>query len=212
MRTHRPPPHSMQLNHHSFLVPADDWPDSSDTEREVPTGQPHRPNTITRVNRLHTIHKSEGMSKRLAQEFANLLLILGEEERRKPREERGSLYHTRRRDHPLVSDDDGLKTTCMSKAQATHVLLSVAMSSDGCSKSEGACHRELAQAGVLALQSPPIWADRPTPVVDEMINPACTWHGPLVRERNDRLPSHDKKLHYSRMRNGPFGKRLLTGQ
>jgi len=66
------------------------------------------------------------------------------------------------------------------------------MSSDGCSESKAACHRELAQAGVLAIQSPPIWADRPTPVIDEMINPVCKWHGPLVRERNDRLPTHDK--------------------
>ena len=95
MRTSRPPPSSIQLNHHSFLVPAEDWPDSSDTEKEVPTGQPHRPRTITRVNRLRTIHKSEGMSKQLAQEFANLILILGEEERRKPLGRKGGRYTIR---------------------------------------------------------------------------------------------------------------------
>ena len=144
------------------------------------------------MERLRSIHNSKGMSRQLAQEFANLLLILEEKERQQPREKRGSLSHDRHKNRPLISDDDNLKGPHMSKAQATHALLAVAMSSTGCRKSDATCRRELAQAGALALQSPPIWADRPTPVVDEMINPACTWHGPLVRERNDRLPSHDK--------------------
>ena len=96
----------MQLNHHSFLVPADDWPDSSDNEEEVREDQLHHTrNAKTRTNHLRTIHKSEGMSKRLAQEFSNLLLVLGEEVKRKPRDERGPLYHKRPKDKQEVPDN-----------------------------------------------------------------------------------------------------------
>ena len=188
VRTHRPPPHSVQLDHGSFLIPESEWPESSDSEGEAFTSGTSAKTGA--IHRIKTMQPSQGMSRALAHEFANLLLILRMEENDKPRDKRAPMQSKR---HPANKCDATTEGPKRDRHQMTQALLATAIAAGGSlERTATRSHQALAEAGMLALQSPPVWAAPSAAKIDEMINPACTWHGPLVRERCDRLTEHTK--------------------
>ena len=142
------------------------------------------------IDRIQSMHNSQGMSRALAREFANLLPILRMEENQKPRDKREPMQT---RQSPGKAGGATTTKPRKDRNQITQALLAVAIAGGtSLDQSANTSHPALAKAGMMALQSPPVWTAPPAAKIDEMINPACTWHGPLVRERKDRLPEHTK--------------------
>ena len=129
-------------------------------------------------------------SRALARELANLLLILRMEENQKSRDKREPMQ-TRR--SPCKAGGTTTTEPRKDRNQVTQALLALAIAGGtSFDQSANTSHPTLAKAGIMALQSPPVWTAPTAAKIDEMINPACTWHGPLVRERKDRPPEHTK--------------------